>query len=84
VTEDVTELTDAEAEALDLALCRAFDAMARDPLIATYLERLPIEDRERALRDRIFMKLALRNPEDWPARLGRLSGGVLFDNDPIP
>jgi hypothetical protein len=84
VTEYVTELTNAEAEALDLALQRAFDNIARDPTVAAYLERFPIEDRERALRDRIFEKLVLRNLEDWPARLGRLSGGVFFGNEPTP
>ena len=81
MTENVTGRTKAQAETLDMALQRAFDKIARDPTVAAYLDRFPVEDRDRALRDKIFEKLALRALEDWPARLGRLSGRVFFGND---
>jgi hypothetical protein len=84
VTENVTGRTKTQAEMLDMALQRAFDNIARDPTVATYLEGFSVEDRDRALLDIIFEKLSLRVLEDWPTRLGRLSSGVFFGNDPTP
>ena len=82
MTENVVELTNVEAAALDLALERAIEKIASDPTVAAYLQRFPVEDQDRALRDRIIVKLGHWAVEDWPARLGRLSGGVFFGNDP--
>jgi hypothetical protein len=62
VTENVIELANFEVAV-------ALENIARDPTVAAYLERFPVEDRDRALRDRILEKLGRWAVGDSPARL---------------